>query len=162
MSVCALRNHQHKFNVHVLVNKTSRGSAHFLLPLIASIKLCCNDCNDTQVGSILGPSIAANYATVIGVARLYSLGALAMALMVGMVAGYVRHFGVPEALAGPTAREDKGKGAGVLEGFHLFLKYAYVRGIFALSCLFMVEGTILDYTMKVSAICAVLYCSAGC
>lgn len=41
------------------------------------------------------------------------------------------------------------KGAGVLEGFQLFLKYDYIKGIFAMSCLFMVEVTILDYMMKV-------------
>lgn len=41
------------------------------------------------------------------------------------------------------------QGAGVLEGFHLFRKYNYIKGIFAISCLFMVEVTILDYTMKV-------------
>lgn len=41
------------------------------------------------------------------------------------------------------------QGAGVLEGFQLFLKYDYIKGIFAMSCLFMVEVTILDYTMKV-------------
>ncbi|KAG5184352.1 hypothetical protein JKP88DRAFT_269750 [Tribonema minus] len=112
-----------------------------------------------QVGSILGPSIAATYATTIGVARLYGLGALAMALMVAMVWGYVRRFGVPASLAKPAGgaggagagADGKGKGAGVLEGFHLFMRYAYVRGIFALSCLFMVEVTILDYTMKVLA-----------
>ena len=30
------------------------------------------------------------------------------------------------------------------------MKYDYIKGIFAMSCLFMVEVTILDYTMKVS------------
>lgn len=38
----------------------------------------------------------------------------------------------------------------MLEGFQLFMKYDYIKGIFAMSCLFMVEVTILDYTMKVS------------
>lgn len=42
------------------------------------------------------------------------------------------------------------QGAGVLEGFKLFWKYDYIKGIFAMSCLFMVEVTILDYTMKVT------------
>lgn len=37
----------------------------------------------------------------------------------------------------------------MLEGFQLFIKYDYIKGIFAMSCLFMVEVTILDYTMKV-------------
>lgn len=41
------------------------------------------------------------------------------------------------------------QGAGVLEGFQLFLKYDYIKGIFAMSCMFMVEVTILDYMMKV-------------
>ncbi len=36
-----------------------------------------------------------------------------------------------------------------MEGFRLLLKYDYVKGIFALSCLFMIEVTILDYAMKV-------------
>ncbi len=40
----------------------------------------------------------------------------------------------------------------MLEGFRLLLKYDYVKGIFALSCLFMVEVTILDYAMKVIVI----------
>jgi AAA family ATP:ADP antiporter len=41
--------------------------------------------------------------------------------------------------------------SGVLEGLRLFIKYNYVKGIFAISCLFMVEVTIVDYTMKVLA-----------
>ena len=41
--------------------------------------------------------------------------------------------------------------AGMTEGLVLFWKYHYVKGIFALSCLFMVEVTILDYSMKVLA-----------
>lgn len=36
-----------------------------------------------------------------------------------------------------------------MEGVHLFVKYDYIKGIFAMSCLFMVEVTILDYMMKV-------------
>jgi len=38
-----------------------------------------------------------------------------------------------------------------MEGLHLFTKHSYVRGIFAISTLFMVEVTILDYIMKVLA-----------
>lgn len=41
----------------------------------------------------------------------------------------------------------------MLEGFKLFLKYDYIKGIFAMSCLFMVEVTILDYMMKVRRRC---------
>merc|ERR1719276_219571 len=51
----------------------------------------------------------------------------------------------------PKDKKKKKKGAGVLEGLHLFIKHHYVKGIFAISCLFMVEVTIVDYTMKVLA-----------
>ncbi|CAM9648266.1 unnamed protein product, partial [Phaeothamnion confervicola] len=101
-----------------------------------------------QIGSILGPSVAAGLATTIGVAKLYSIGSLCMGMMVVMVWGYVRLFGVPATIA---KKESNKKSAGVLEGFQLFLKYDYVKGIFAMSCLFMVEVTILDYMMKVLA-----------
>lgn len=47
--------------------------------------------------------------------------------------------------------QKKGK-PGVMEGFTLFMQHQYVRGIFALSCLFMVEVTILDYIMKVRSV----------
>jgi AAA family ATP:ADP antiporter len=45
----------------------------------------------------------------------------------------------------------KANKAGILEGIHLFVEHNYVKGIFAISCLFMVEVTIVDYTMKVLA-----------
>merc|ERR1719276_488302 len=51
----------------------------------------------------------------------------------------------------PKDKKSKKKKAGVLEGIHLFIKHNYVKGIFAISCLFMVEVTIVDYTMKVLA-----------
>jgi AAA family ATP:ADP antiporter len=45
----------------------------------------------------------------------------------------------------------KKKGAGILEGLYLFCEHHYIKGIFAISCLFMVEVTIVDFTMKVLA-----------
>eukprot|EP00903_Cladosiphon_okamuranus_P017115 g15768.t1 len=95
-----------------------------------------------NLGSIIGPTVAVAKAGW-GVPRLYGCGALCMGLMVLMVWGYVRKFGVEASSA-----KDKKKGAGVLEGFQLFMKHDYIKGIFAMSCLFMVEVTILDYTMK--------------
>jgi AAA family ATP:ADP antiporter len=103
-----------------------------------------------QTGSILGPTMAATFSHTLGVPRLYGLGAMCMGMMVVMVWGYVRIFGVSQALA-EVGGDKKKKGAGVLEGFRLFIKHDYVKGIFALSCLFMVEVTILDYIMKVLA-----------
>ena len=45
----------------------------------------------------------------------------------------------------------KKQAAGILEGLSLFWEFNYVKGIFAISCLFMVEVTIVDYTMKMLA-----------
>ncbi|CAN0371549.1 unnamed protein product, partial [Ectocarpus sp. 8 AP-2014] len=97
-----------------------------------------------NLGSIMGPTLAVTKADW-GLPRLYGCGALCMGLMVLMVWGYVRKFGVEPSLMKANSKK---KGAGVLEGFQLFLKYDYIKGIFAMSCLFMVEVTILDYTMK--------------
>ncbi len=38
---------------------------------------------------------------------------------------------------------------GILEGLYLVARYTYVQGITVVSCVFMVEVTILDYSMKV-------------
>ena len=46
-------------------------------------------------------------------------------------------------------KEEKKRGTGILEGLHSLVKHNYVKGIFALSFLFMVGVTIIDYTMKV-------------
>mmetsp|Transcript_18422 Transcript_18422/g.25311 ORF Transcript_18422/g.25311 Transcript_18422/m.25311 type:complete len:525 (+) Transcript_18422:66-1640(+) len=99
-----------------------------------------------QIGSIMGPTIATQ-AVSFGIPRCYSLGSLAMALMVVMVWGYVKIFGIlDEEKAGK-----KKKNAGVMEGAVLFWKHHYVKGLFCVSCLFMVEVTILDFSMKVLA-----------
>jgi ATP:ADP antiporter, AAA family len=113
----------------------------------------------------------------IGVPTLYFCGALCMLLMVLLVFLYVqvrgRHTAQGHGLSlcapsdttdgcvmqsfGCEIEEDAKPGktkkakAGVMEGFTLFMEHTYVRGIFALSCLFMVEVTILDYIMKVLA-----------
>lgn len=36
-----------------------------------------------------------------------------------------------------------------MEGLYLVARYTYVQGITVVSCVFMVEVTILDYSMKV-------------
>lgn len=105
-----------------------------------------------QIGSILGPTVVNVYASKWGVARIYFLGAIAMLLLQGCMYIYIHIYGTDEtrntALKSPKKKK---KGAGVLEGLHLFVRYNYVKGIFAISCLFMVEVTIVDYTMKVLA-----------
>eukprot|EP01084_Bolivina_argentea_P110451 197218_1 len=111
-----------------------------------------------QVGSILGPTLAAKCSYIFGVPLLYGMGGGLTCLMIVMVWGYVSIFGsVSIQCEGSSTQQQYSstkvvkEKTGMLEGFRLLLKYDYVKGIFALSCLFMVEVTILDYAMKVLA-----------
>ena len=52
--------------------------------------------------------------------------------------------------SGTAPKKTKPK-AGVLEGLKLLYEHNYVKGIFAISALFMVEVTIVDCTMKALA-----------
>ncbi|KAJ8613438.1 hypothetical protein CTAYLR_002323 [Chrysophaeum taylorii] len=98
-----------------------------------------------QLGSIAGPTLV-NVATESqGLPTMYFCGALCMVMMVVSIWGYTIRFGTSES---GKPRKDA---AGMTEGLVLFWKYNYVKGIFALSCLFMVEVTILDFSMKVLA-----------
>lgn len=114
-----------------------------------------------QIGSILGPTVATQ-ASVVGIPALYLLGALIMFLMIGAMYFYVKMFGAPaenkdEAAAksggdsGSSSKKASGKEEGILEGFYLFYEHDYVKGIFAISSLFMVQVTVIDYMMKVLA-----------
>jgi len=108
-----------------------------------------------QIGSILGPTVVNTYAAVWGPAKCYLAGALCMGLLQGTMYMYISIYGTqdrtgkePLATGAPTKKKQK---AGVLEGLTLFWKFNYIKGIFAISCLFMIEVTIVDYTMKVLA-----------
>lgn len=105
-----------------------------------------------QIGSIIGPTIVNQYAAKIGVAHCYLVGALCMLMLQCTMYTYISKYGAAESNAtadtGAKGKKDK---AGVLEGLYLFWEHNYVKGIFAISCLFMVEVTIVDYTMKVLA-----------
>ena len=50
-----------------------------------------------------------------------------------------------------SQRNRNKKGGGIYEGFQLFFQYYYVQGLFAVSSLYMVQLTIVDYTLKVLA-----------
>jgi AAA family ATP:ADP antiporter len=120
-----------------------------------------------QIGSILGPTLVNKKAESWGVANVYFAGAISMLLLQGCMWMYVSIYGTNETGKNDTSAKDaeadadaadgvssskgKKKKAGVLEGIHLFIKHNYVKGIFAISCLFMVEVTIIDYSMKVLA-----------
>ena len=111
-----------------------------------------------QIGSILGPTVA-THAETIGVPMLYMCGSLCMVFMVLAMYMYVGKFGAPvKQEVGATKGGDKGTGGGsdkaekkegVMEGFTLFLKHDFVKGIFCVSSLFMIQFTIFDYMLKV-------------
>lgn len=106
-----------------------------------------------QIGSILGPTLATQ-ADWLGIATLYLLGSVVMFLMVSAMFLYVRQFGMPheEEEEGGGKEKKKGKSEeGVMEGFNLFYEHDYVKGIFAVSSLYMVQVTVIDYMMKVLA-----------
>jgi len=106
-----------------------------------------------QLGSVAGPTLVTQ-AAIIGVPGLYFCGAACMGMAPAMVFLYVRQFGAEkdssEAENTPSKPKKKEK-AGMLEGLWLVGKYSYVQGITAISCIFMIEVTILDYAMKVLA-----------
>ena len=106
-----------------------------------------------QVGSIIGPTIVSHYASTIGVAKCYLIGACCMILLQFTMYMYVHTYGTQDRSgAAPTApSKTKKSKAGILEGLQLFWDHNYVKGIFAISCLFMVEVTIIDFTMKILA-----------
>ena len=113
-----------------------------------------------QVGSVMGPTLVTQ-AESLGIPVLYLCGAGCMAMMVFMTFTYVKRFGVgptsaEEEVAEDLAAQSKGlpkkerkKKAGMMEGLYLILKHYYIQGITVVSCVFMVEVTILDYAMKV-------------
>lgn len=103
-----------------------------------------------QIGSIIGPTIVSQYASTIGVAKCYLLGAGCMVLLQFTMYFYIQTYGTHDRNGAAPATKKKSK-AGITEGLKLFAKHNYVKGIFAISTLFMVEVTIIDYTMKVLA-----------
>ncbi len=113
-----------------------------------------------QLGSITGPLIVQLFSHKLGLAKCYLLGASVLMLLQGTMYYYVKTYGSAEeqqakrdseaAAAGIKPKPQKEK-AGILEGLYLFWEHNYVKGIFAISCLFMVEVTIVDFTLKMLA-----------
>ena len=66
---------------------------------------------------------------------------------------YVERFDVArKAVEAKEADVKKSKkDEGVMEGFYLFYEHDYVKGIFAVSSLYMIQVTVIDYMLKVLA-----------
>jgi AAA family ATP:ADP antiporter len=107
-----------------------------------------------QIGSILGPTVATQ-ADIIGIPVLYLGGAAIMFMMITAMYLYVERFGVPaeekEGASKSSKSSKSGKEEGIMEGFYLMYEHDYVKGIFVISSLFMVQVTVIDYMMKVLA-----------
>lgn len=108
-----------------------------------------------QIGSIIGPTIVNQFSPRIGVARIYLVGALCMLMLQVTMYMYISRYGTKERNStdedpAVTAKKKKDQ-AGITEGLRLFYRHNYVKGIFAISCLFMIEVTIVDFTMKLLA-----------
>ncbi len=93
-----------------------------------------------------------------GIPRCYMAGASCMLILQFTMWVYVTMFGTPpqEASSADTNKdatattkesssviEKKKPKAGILEGIHLFVSHNYVKGIFAISCLYEIEVTIV-------------------
>ncbi|GKY98700.1 hypothetical protein MPSEU_000826300 [Mayamaea pseudoterrestris] len=102
-----------------------------------------------QLGSILGPTFVSRYAETVGVAACYVVGACCLALLQVTMYVYISLYGTADRNI--PAKPQKKTKAGMFEGLKLFWEHNYVKGIFAISCLFMVEVTIIDFTMKMLA-----------
>lgn len=105
-----------------------------------------------QIGSIIGPTFVSIYAEMLGVPTCYFLGALCMLALQGCMAFYVYMYGGGEEEQPAQNKGDKPKKkAGVLEGLWLIMEHKYIAGMFVISSFFMIQVTIVDYTMKVLA-----------
>ena len=115
-----------------------------------------------QVGAITGCTLVVG-SKQFGVAQLYGLGGLLTLVAPVIVHFHHERFGrtraahavAPAAAMAPQSGGDAStKKAekvtpGLFEGLRLLLQHPYVLGIFAVSALFEVIATILDYQMKV-------------
>jgi AAA family ATP:ADP antiporter len=102
-----------------------------------------------QLGSILGPTFVSKFSLSLGIPACYMVGASCMLTLQFTMWVYVKMFGAPPEASSPEKdagkKDDSNKKpkAGILEGIHLFVNHNYVKGIFAISCLYEVEVTIV-------------------
>jgi len=112
-----------------------------------------------NIGAIMGPALATQAETV-GVPFLYLTSAFVMFAMISAFYVYTQRFGgVKGEENGEVASgSDSGEGAkpkkektGMSAAFVLFYDHHFVKGLFAVSSLYMVQVTIVDFILKVMA-----------
>jgi ATP:ADP antiporter, AAA family len=99
-----------------------------------------------QFGSILGPTLA-THSHFFGLPLLTYFSAAGVAIAIVMISVFMA-FSANTAPVATAAKSTK-KPTGIIEGLKLLLTRPYVMGIFCISTVYEVVGTILDYQMKV-------------
>jgi len=112
-----------------------------------------------QIGSILGSTMVQILAQIVGMAECYFIGSITILFIPITMFVYISVYGDGDGDGGQQRADDimqiqqkpkqqQQQKPGICEGFRLFVVHSYVRGIFAISSLFIVELAIVDYTMK--------------
>jgi len=102
-----------------------------------------------QVGSLLG-SFLSYKSHLFGNALLFSIGAIGLGLMVPMVVLYLRVIPA-EPGTEKSAGDSKKPKTGMLEGLKILLTRPYIMGVLAVSTIYEVINTILEFEMKLIA-----------
>jgi len=101
-----------------------------------------------QIGAVLGSYLSFN-SSYFGNALLFSVGAVALGLMVPMVAVYMK------LVPGEPVVADKGASkkpkTGMLEGLKILLTRPYIMGVLAVSTIYEIINTILEFEMNMIA-----------
>ena len=100
-----------------------------------------------QVGSLLGCYLSLNSARF-GNSTLFSIGALGLGLIVPMVFFYLK---VVPYEVGAEKTDDKKKKTGMLEGLKILATRPYIMGVLAVSTIYEVINTMLEFEMKLIA-----------
>ena len=104
----------------------------------------------SQLGSILGSWLSYK-SEYFGNQLLFTVGALAICMIVPVVIFYLWSVPVEYRTGNPEAANAKKIKTGMFEGLWLLMTRPYVLGIFGLATLYEVIGTILDFQMKMLA-----------
>lgn len=102
-----------------------------------------------QVGSLIG-SFLSYKSQLFGNALLFGVGAVALGLMVPMVFLYLRVIPAETGTEKSTTDSKKPK-TGMLEGLKILLTRPYIMGILAVSTIYEIINTVLEFEMNIIA-----------
>jgi len=103
-----------------------------------------------QIGSIIGPSMA-TASEYLSIPTLFVIAVIEIVFVISLTRYYMVKIGNEELANHSVETAEKKKTTGLLVGLKLLLTEKYLMGIFALSTIYEIVGTIMDYQMKVLA-----------